>query len=434
MSTSPNYAEAFARVERDEPAWLAERRRLAIERFSLLGFPTTRDEDYKYTNLKKIASTDWQAGDYEGSQDLDLDRVAYAGQEAARLVFVNGVPELGWAQDERVTVRSIREAAERSPELLEGHLARYADFESHALTALNTAFFEDGAVVSISDGAVLDDPIHIIWVSTGRDGEAAHPRTLIHAGRESQAQVVESFISLEDGAAWTNSVTEIVAEEAARIEHFLVQQESLQAFHTGRIEGLQERNAYISTISLSFGAALARNDINITLDDEGGECAIDGLFVVNGKQHVDHHTTLDHAKPHCNSHQLYKGILDGEAHGVFNGKIIVRKDAQKTDAIQNNKNLLLSPKAEIDTKPQLEIDANDVRCTHGATIGQLSKESLFYLRSRGINADDAQGLLIYAFAADLLERITLEPLKEHFERVLMKTLAKDAEDAEGTLR
>lgn len=432
MSTT-TYEQAFAAVERNEPAWLGERRRLAIERFSLLGFPTTRDEDYKYTNLKAIAGTDWRPGEYEGAQDLDLDRVAYAGQESGRLVFVNGRPELGWAKDERVTVRSIREALEKDTELAEGHLARYADFESHALTALNTAFFEDGAVVSVASGAVVEDPIHIIWVSTGRDGEAAHPRTLILAGRESQAQVVESFLSLEDGAAWTNSVTEIVAEEAARIEHFQVQQESLSAFHTGRVEGLQERNAYISTISLSFGAALARNDVNIKLDDEGGECAIDGLFVVGGKQHVDHHTTIDHAKPHCNSHQLYKGILDGESRGVFNGKIIVRKDAQKTDAIQNNKNLLLSTKAEIDTKPQLEIDADDVRCTHGATIGQLSDESLFYLRSRGIPQAEARGLLIYAFAADLLERITLEPLKLHYERKLMRSLARDSEDAEGTL-
>jgi len=417
------YVESARAAAASEPAWLADQRRLAAERFSLLGIPTTRHEDYKYTNLKAIASGDWQSG--PSAQPGDLSEVGFLGDESARLVFVNG--RLASATGELVG-----SLAQNLPEV-EGHLTRYADFEAHATTALNTALFEDGALIRVPAKAVVEKPIHIVWVATGEAGEASHPRTLILAGRESQMKVAETFISLSDGQSWTNQVTEIVAEDGARVEHFKIQQESLASLHTGRIEGLQERNASISTISLSFGAALARNDVNVTLDDEGGEAAIDGLFVVDGKQHVDHHTVLDHAKPNCNSHQLYKGILDDSSRGVFNGKIIVRKDAQKTDAIQNNKNLLLSSKAEVDTKPQLEIDADDVRCTHGATIGQLSAESLFYLRSRGIPQEAARGLLIYAFAADLLNRITIEPLKLHFEHELMRKLATDSVDAEETL-
>jgi Fe-S cluster assembly protein SufD len=410
------FVESFTALKRSDPAWLTDRRRLAIERFSLLGIPTTHDEEYKYTSLKPIASQTWSPASATSVETPDVD---YAGEEAARLVFVDGefVKAFG---DASLAAKLTSRLAD-----VEGHLTRYADFESHALTALNTAFFSDGAVVEIPEKAVVEKPIHIVWVSTGRTGILSHPRTLILAGRNSQAPVIESFVSLADGAAWTNAVTEIVAEENARIEHYQVQQEGSQALHTGVIQGLTERNGYISTMSLSFGARLARNDVRVKLNGEGAECALDGLYVVNGKQHVDHHTVIDHASPNCNSHQLYKGVLDGESRGVFNGKIFVRRDAQKTDAIQNNKNLLLSPKAEIDTKPQLEIDANDVRCTHGATIGQLDAEALFYLQTRGIGAAEARHLLTYAFAADLLERVRVQPLREHFEHVLMRALSED---------
>lgn len=416
------FVESFTALQRDEPAWLADRRRLAIERFSLLGIPTTHDEEYKYTNLKSISGQSWSPA---AVAVVDAPALDYAGEEAARIVFVDG-NLLSLSGD-----KSLLNSLQSKWNELEGHLTRYADLESHALTALSTAFFTDGALVEIPEKLVVEKPIHIVWISTGAAGTVAHPRTLILAGRGSQASVIESFVSLNSGAAWTNSVTEIVAEENARISHFQVQQESPESIHTGFIQGLTERSGYISTISLSFGARLARNDVHVKLNGEGAECALDGLYVVNGKQHVDHHTVIDHASPHCNSHQLYKGVLDGESRGVFNGKIIVRRDAQKTDAIQNNKNLLLSPKAEIDTKPQLEIDANDVRCTHGATIGQMDAEALFYLQARGIGAVQARRLLTYAFAADLLERITVQPLRDHFEHVLMRALSEDS-DAEET--
>jgi Fe-S cluster assembly protein SufD len=416
------FVESFASLERNEPAWLSGRRRLAIERFSLLGIPTTHDEEYKYTNLKAIAGQAWSPASATSAETPDVN---YAGEEAARLVFIDG--RLASATGDASLLSTLQSRLAD----VEGHLTRYADFESHALTALNTAFFTDGALVEIPEKAIVEKPIHIVWVSTGAAGTVSHPRTLILAGRSSQASVIESYVSLTDGAAWTNAVTEIVAEENARIEHFAVQQQGSEALHTSVVQGLTERSGYISTISLSFGARLARNDVRVKLNGEGAECALDGLYVVNGKQHVDHHTVIDHASPNCNSHQLYKGVLDGESRGVFNGKIFVRRDAQKTDAIQNNKNLLLSPKAEIDTKPQLEIDANDVRCTHGATIGQLDAEALFYLQARGIGATQARHLLTYAFAADLLERVNVAPLRDHFEHDLMRTLSEDP-DAEET--
>ncbi len=428
------YVEQFqtaAPARTGEPAWLRERRELAIERFGVLGFPTTRDEEYKYTNLAKLAKAPMTAAPaFDGAVGEDaLAKASYAGLEGARIVFVDGRLHAGLSRltglPQGAVVASIAETLATNPATLEGHLTRYADIESHATTALNTALFVDGAVISVPAKVRVEEPVHVIWLSSGEANRATHPRTLILAGRESDVKVIESFIALRDGSYWTNAVTEIVAEEAARVEHFKAQQESLEAFHTGTIEMLEERNGFVSTISLSFGGAMTRNDFRIKLNDENSECALDGLYVVSGKQHVDHHTVIDHAMPHCNSHQLYKGVLGGESRGVFNGKIIVRKDAQKTDAIQNNKNLLLSKKAEIDTKPQLEIDANDVRCTHGATIGQLDADAVFYLQSRGIGKDQARSLLTYAFAADLLERISVEPLKNHFEEMLLQALGKE---------
>ncbi len=428
LTANSRYLDTFEAVVRDEPVWLTERRLLAIERFSLLGFPTTKHEEYKYTNLSKIARGEWRPGAGGVASADALAKASYEGLTGPRLVFVDGHFDAASSSLEALPAGVEAGSLKASVDSIEGHLTRYADFEDHALTALNTAFFEDGAVIRVAEKTVIAEPIQVIFIASGEAGTVSWPRVLIHAARQSQLQVIETFVSAVDGVHWSNSVTEIVAEEAARVEHFQVQQESIEAFHTGRVEMIEERNSYISTISLAFGNALIRNDVNITLDDEAGECALDGLFVISGKQHVDHHTRIDHAKAHCNSHQLYKGVLNDSARGVFNGKIIVRQDAQKTDAIQNNKNLLLSTKAEIDTKPQLEIDANDVRCTHGATVGQLNKDSLFYLQARGIGEAEARNLLVYAFAADLLERITVEPLKVHFEQMLMRSLGH-VEDA-----
>lgn len=425
------YLEAFERVSRDEPNWLAERRRLAIERFSLLGFPSARDEEYKYTPLTVIAKAGFlPAAEDESIGREDLAPAEYEGLDGVRLVFLDGryrqeLSDLS-AAPEGVEIASIAAILRQDPARLEGHLTRYADFEDQATTALNTALFEDGAFVRVPDGVRVEQPIHIVFASSAsRPDRVSHPRTLIVVGRSAEVSIVETFFGIGGERYWTNQTTEIVAEANARVRHYKAQQEKRNAFHTGRIEILQERAANVVNFSLSFGAALARHDIRATLDDEGGECALDGLYVVSGEQHVDHHTVLDHAKPHCNSHQLYKGVLDGRSRAVFNGKILVRQGAEKTDAIQHNKNLLLSDDAVVDTKPQLEIFNNDVRCTHGATVGQLDSEALFYLRSRGIGREQARSLLTYAFAADALARVELEPLRKHFGRELRTLLSPE---------
>ncbi len=398
-----------------EPAWLRRKRESAMERFSTLGAPTPKNEDYKYTNLAPLSQVEFGAA--IPAADLALVNYGDLGGltlrfEGGRLFATDGEPPSG------VTVRSIAEQLSEHPDSLERHLASYAKFEDHALAAQNTAYFEDGAVILVDPNAVIETPIHLIFAASSAGSLA---RVLIVAGRNSQVRVIESYVGA--GQYWTNAVTEIYAEENAVVDHYRAQLESPEAFHTGYFQAVQERSSNVSTFSLSFGAAIARNDINTRLDGEGCECALDGLYAVKDSQHVDHHTAIDHASPNCNSHQLYKGVLDDSAKGVFNGKIFVRRDAQKTDAIQNNKNLLLSDKADISTKPQLEIDANDVRCTHGATIGQLDKTAAFYMQSRGIGADRARNLLTYAFAADVLDRIKIEPLKAHFEDLLLKTFA-----------
>jgi len=411
-----------------EPAWVRGRREFAFERFSGLGFPTTHNEEYKYTNLAPVARADFRlAPPAKVTVSPERLETLALGLSGPRLIFVDGyyredLSKLG-SLPRGVRVENLAAALASNGAAIESHLTRQANPENHALLALNTAFFQDGAWIQIPDGMVLAEPIHLLFLSTAAEpNRVSHPRLLILAGRDSEASVVESYYGLGGNVYWTNTAVEVIAGDNARLELYKIQHEELQAFHTGVTRLLAGRNTTITTHSLSFGGALVRNDITVVLDDEGSHCDLNGLYAVNGAQHVDHHTLIDHAKPHCTSHQLYKGVLDGRSTGVFNGKIIVRADAQKTDAVQNNKNLLLSREANVNTKPQLQIDANDVRCTHGATIGQIDKEAMFYLRSRGISRKEARNLLTYAFAADILERIKLEPIRDHFEQELMSWL------------
>jgi len=420
LNTRLRSFEALLERTAGEPTWLRRKRERAMERFATLGIPTVKNEEYKYTNLAALSKM--ETGEALPAADLSLAR--YDGLTGLTLRFDSGrLVATDGQVPEGVTVRSIADVLRDDPESLEKHLASHASFEDNALVALSTAYLEDGAVIEVSPNAVIEEPIHLLFAA----GTAtSNVRVLIVAGRNSQVSVIESYVG--EGRHWTNAVSEVYAEENAVVKHYRAQLESAEAFHTGYFQAVQERSSNVSTFSLSFGAAIARNDINTLLNGEGCECALDGLYAVKGNQHVDHHTSIDHAMPNCNSHQLYKGVLDDSARGVFNGKIFVRRDAQKTDAIQNNKNLLLSDKAEINTKPQLEIDANDVKCTHGATIGQLDKTAAFYMQSRGIGADRARNLLTYAFAADALERIKIEPLKAHFEDLLLKTFADQPAD------
>ena len=454
-----HFTQVLARTA-GEPDWLRQHREKAMERFLALGVPSVKEEEYKYTNLSPLADTRLlfsnQPGSttllsksrtsssdsnvsfggatgscylhsiyppYTSSSDivLKLDDEKDPDDHPANLSREASVPDLQQESDTELTVpaglhvTSLCNVLQDNPDELKDHLAAYADFQSHALCALNTAFFEDGVLIKIAPGTVLEAPIHVVF---GGGAKRRFPRVLILAGSNSQVRIIESYTG--SGVYWRNAVTEIHAAENARVDHYRVQTESEDAYHTSLVQAVQERDSYVANFSLSFGAVLARNDIRTKLLGTGCECSLDGLYAVQGRQHVDHHTGIDHTMPHCHSHQLYKGVLDDRSRGVFNGKIFVRKDAQKTDAVQSNKNLLLSDFSEINTKPQLEIDANDVKCTHGATIGQLDNEAAFYLRSRGIDANRAQSILTYAFAADALERIKDEPLKKHFEELLLE--------------
>jgi Fe-S cluster assembly protein SufD len=384
-------------------------RRAARERFAELGFPTRKNEDWKYTNVARIAKTPFEPGNGRMTPPAGLD--PFPEIDCYRLVFVNGRYRPDLSAAEGIDARGLDAAA--------GHLARYAAFAHQPFVALNTASLEDGAFLHVPEGRVLPKPVHLLFISAG-ERTMSNPRTLIVAGARAEAHIIETYAG--EGEYFTNAVTELALGEGAIVDHYKLQRESGTASHIATVQGYQERSSVLTSHSVSLGGALVRNDINSTLNGPGGECTLNGLYLASGEQHIDNHTALDHAMPHCASREYYRGILSGRATGVFNGKIIVRKDAQKTDAIQSNKNLLLSEEASINTKPQLEIYADDVRCTHGATVGQLDAEALFYLRSRGIGGEEARRLLISAFASDVLDRIRLEPLRTVIERLVREKL------------
>ena len=395
-------------------AWLQSLREAAFQRFAELGFPTTKDEEWRFTNVAPIArarfvpaSGPWgySLGEYAGVQLVFMDGV-FVGQASS---LPEGV-EAGVLNDDA-----------------QPHLARYASFQRNAFVALNTALLTTGAFVRVARGTVVELPIQVVHIMTGGQADSlahAQPRSLITIGANAQCTIVESYVGTP-GAYFTNAVTEIVVGEGAVVDHYKVQQESSDAFHVATMHASLGRSANFSSHSIALGGRLVRNDANVTLS-EGTEATLNGLYIVNGTQHIDNHTEIDHAKPHGTSHELYKGILDGKATAVFNGRIIVRKDAQKTDSKQTNKNLVLSDEAVINTKPELQIFADDVRCTHGATIGQLDEEALFYLQSRGIERAQARSLLTYAFAQDILDRVKVQSIKDQLEKVLFEKFHEHA--------
>jgi Fe-S cluster assembly protein SufD len=425
------YLSNFSRFEKALAAtgdsWLHRIRKAAIKRFVELGFPTTRNEDWKFTSVDPIAKIPFRpvlSYEQNGVTLEQIDRATFGLPDCIRLVFVNGQfsADLSSSISAQggVTVTSLGSALASHAEWLEPYLARYASYDTHAFTALNTAFIRDGALVSVPKGKNVEKPVHLIYAATSMgEGCVAHPRNLILAGPGSQATLVETYLGLEEEVYFTNAVTEIIAAESTVIEHCKIQRESPEAFHVGTTQVHQARNSKVTSHFVSLGGALVRNEVRVVLDAEGCESTLNGLYLARDQQHVDNHTVIDHAKPRCTSHELYKGILDDRAHGVFNGKIYVRQDAQKTDAKQTNQTLLLSEDALINTKPQLEIYADDVKCTHGATVGQLQEEAIFYLRSRGIGEKAARGLLTYAFANDIIDRLQVSPLRAQLEDYLL---------------
>lgn len=431
------YREFEKSVAGKSPAWLKTLRTDAIRAFADLGFPTTHDEDWKYTSVAPIASGTFQPARLESGRNLAerLSQSPHFDFGCCRAVFLNGFfsPELSRLSGlpKNVKVSSLREVLASGAAPLEKHLARYAAFKQHAFAALNTAFMEDGACIEFGKGAIYEEPVHIVHVSVGQgEPHLAHPRNLIVAGQEARATVIETYLSLGEKAYFSNAVTEIVAGENSSVDYVKVQEEGAAAFHVATIAALVERNASLTTNSIALGSLLGREDLTAALNGEGAEALLSGLYVTTGQQLMDNHTTIDHAKPHCSSREFYKGVLDGKSTAVFNGKIIVRKDAQKTDSKQSDKNLLLSEDAVINTKPQLEIYADDVKCTHGATIGQIDSEAIFYLRSRGIGLEEARQLLIVAFASEIIDRVKFQPLRDRLRAELPARLA-EKRPAEG---
>jgi Fe-S cluster assembly protein SufD len=441
------YFARFAELEKrragKEPSWLQKIRKAAFERFAELGFPTIRNEEWKYTSVAPIARTPFRpSADYLAPvgvrRSKDLNEATFA--DCIPLHFYNGriVDELipSATLPAGVKVNSLAKALAASPAPLENYLARFVSYENQAFVALNTAFMEDGAYIEISKDVIVDKPIFINFVA-GPSNEPIiyHPRNLIVVGQNSQATIFERYCS-ENACAedlyLTNAVTEIIAGENASVEHIKEQDEGRKAFHIATVQIQQERSSSVNTTSLAFGSVMAREDVIAVLDGPGAECTLNGLYVTTGTQHVDNHTTIDHAKPHCSSRELYKGVLNGKSTAVFNGKIVVRKDAQKTDSKQSNKNLLLAEGCVINTKPQLEIYADDVKCTHGATIGQIDAEAIFYLRSRGIALDEARTMLTLAFANDVIGKIKSEPLRTRLQITLGENLAGKKESGAGT--
>lgn len=437
-----HYLSSFELFEKNGaakgPSWIHPIRRAALSCFAELGFPTTRDEEWKYTNIAPIVKIPFKPGKFEinGLTADTIARVTFGELTGSQLVFVNGYysRELSSLRPlpEGVRVGSLAAALDSDPTRVEPYLARYASYQDHALVALNTAFMEDGAFVYVPKGRIVDEPIYLVFVSTA-DGEAtvSYPRNLIVVDNDSQAVIVESYVGSDSDVYFTNAVTEIVVGKHAVIDHYKVQRESEEAFHIATLQAHLERGSNFSSHSIAMGGALVRNDLNTELEGEGIECTLNGFYMVTGRQHVDNHTRVDHLKPHCSSRELYKGILDGKARGVFNGKIYVHKPAQKTDARQTNKNLLLSKDSLINTKPQLEICADDVKCTHGSTIGQLDQDAIFYLRSRGVGLKDARSLLTYAFARDIINRIKIEPVRAWLDDLLVTRLQKESQTKEA---
>ncbi len=408
--------------------WLQNLRRAAFARFWELGFPTTHNEDWRFTNVSALAQTPFAIapwGTRLSSHELEGVRPHSA---CCQLVFINGryAPELSrfGHLPKGVKVGSLAEAIAANERLLEQYLARES-YESDGFTALNTAFIEDGAFVNVPRGTIIEQPIYVLYISAeSREPVAAHPRNLMVCGEDSQAQIVEDYVSLGSAVVFSNVVTELIAGDNAVISHYLVEREDRQAYNVSTLRIHQGRNANVSSHSVLLGGAIVRNNVHPVLAGEGGECLINGLFIGSGKQHLDNYMKVEHAAPHCGSRQFYNGILDERAHGVFHGRIIVHKDAQKTDAKQTNRNLLLSDDAQVDTKPQLEIYADDVKCTHGATIGQIDEEALFYLRSRGLPDAQARALLLYAFASESLERMKAGPVRDWLEGLIGEFLPK----------
>jgi Fe-S cluster assembly protein SufD len=442
MSSLDRYAAEWDRIkqQRGHRDAISRIREDAWRRFVSRGFPTTRDEEWRFTSVTPIAEREFTLAPPNGADHVGIDAHRLPDASAAELVFVNGhyvhaLSRLG-ALPHGCRVGSLAASISATPDVVMRHLSKTASSESQPFVALNTAFLDDGAFIELPAGAIVEAPIHLLFLTTAQvrltpdttsaDDRSAmtHPRLLVILGANSQASIVETYAGPAGTKYFTNTVSEIVVGANAVLNHVKLQYEGADAFHvSGTHVDMQRSGTYVSN-AISLGGGLVRNDIAAVLGGDGVDCTLNGLYYADADRFVDNHTAIDHAQPHCGSREIYKGILADRARGVFNGKIIVRPDAQKTDAKQTNRALLLSEDARINTKPQLEIFANDVKCTHGAAVGQLDDEALFYLRSRGLSQAAARDLLIRAFAADVLNRMPIDAVRSSVEARLQQQLAR----------
>ena len=430
------WVASFERLERRRASdWLARNRRSALERFTETGFPTTREEAWRFTNVAPIARvpfTPAEAVASPGAREAWLPwlhevlfRTLRAETTEGWIVFLDGHYAASLSRietDSSVSIKSLARAIHEDRAGVEPYLVTTG--AQTPFVDLNAAFLEDGAFLSLPKGKICERPIHIVDVSTGEAADrVTSPRTLIHAMEGSQARIVESYVG-RPARYFTNAVTRIELEEGAVLEHCRLQREATEAFHVAATDVVMRRDSTFTSHSLALGGGLVRNDVSVLLDGEGADCTLNGLYVVSGEQHVDHHTVVDHARPHGTSRQLYKGVLDGHSRGVFDGLVVVRQGAQKTDSRQENRNLILSESALVDTKPTLQINADDVKCSHAATTGQLDEASTFYLRSRAIDPATARRIMIHAFVSDILRRVRVEAIRDGLDALLFGTGAE----------
>jgi Fe-S cluster assembly protein SufD len=425
------YLEKFSRFEKagGQPQWLLPIRKAGLARFNEIGIPTTAHEDWRFTNTAPIAKLPFNPA-FDANDSVSTEQLkdfAFAQQSGSRLVFVNGQfsAKLSSVKNLPAGVKagSLAGALASDAAFLEKHLGKYAASADNGFSALNQAFFLDGGFVHVPAGKNVEEPIQFIYVSTAKQsGATIHPRNLVIAEANSSVTILESYVALGGSGYFTNAVTELFAGDNAHLEFVKFQDEAADAYHMAAFHGEFGRSSHVNVHSFALGAKLSRNNIRTKLAGEGLECVLNGLYLTRNEQLADHHMIVEHAQPHCASHEYFNGILDDKSRGVFHGRILVQPIAQKTDAKQTNKNLLLSDDAGADTKPQLEIYADDVKCTHGATIGQLNDESIFYLRSRGIAPETARRMLIHAFAGEIIERIQHEPAREELDKLVWERL------------
>jgi Fe-S cluster assembly protein SufD len=434
-SIDTTFRRAFLSFQERQSAkpWLVRLRENAFTHFEEQGFPTVRDEEWKYTNVAPLTKISFEPSLSKQAAPVAVDQLrkfVHPESEKSQLVLVNGVlsPELSDLSNVPSDVVAIDLSAaiehENYGEIVREHIGRNADYVRNAFTALNTAFIgSSGVFIYIPRNVRVQVPLHVLFISAGAEpNSVTFPRVLVVAEESSGATIIESYGRARDAQYFTNAVIEVVLKSNSRIEHYKVQRESKDAFHVANTAVTLARSSSFDTTNITLGGQLSRHDISVVMDDEGAECWVDGLYIVGSGQHTDTHSVIDHRKPHCSSHQLYKGILDGKSRAVFNGKIFVRHDAQKTDAMQTNKNLLLSNEARVDTKPQLEILADDVKCAHGAAVGQIDEDELFYLETRGIHPDLARNLLTYGFAEEVIGKIRIDSIRSQLDGAVLNRL------------